>query len=331
MRRARRFDDLRWGKARDTSPSECGGDPLPLHLRLALSGTLLLVLAGCGDPAGVPQDEGLHSFPSEPLLDLVYCSPSGLDLSLDYYPPASAFPGLRPLVIHFHRGGWISGVKSGPGWVPEVRSSLNDAGYALASVQYRLAPTHRWPAAIEDARCAIRFLRKNASLLGLDPDRFVTWGVSAGAHLAALAAVVDSTAGFDGANQHAEVSSSVSGVVSFWGPMDLTQEHPPAAPVSLLRVVFGSTSPESPVLRQASPLHQVKEDAPPHLLIHGTHDETVPVQQAALYYRRLVDLEVPVEIRIFTPSDALVGSGQPHAPDKELVIRELMGFLTTLW
>jgi acetyl esterase/lipase len=124
--------------------------------------------------------------------DLVYYTVSGYRaVRMDLYLPPPSFRGPRPFVVYTHGGGWSGGSKRTTGafsnW-PGVLASLAAKGYVVASLDYRLSADEAFPAAIHDVKAAIRFLRANADKYNIDKTRALTWGPSAGAHLAALAA-----------------------------------------------------------------------------------------------------------------------------------------------
>src|SRR2546421_8629522 len=125
--------------------------------------------------------------------DLVYSTIAGFrPLRLDLYlPPAGRAAAPRPFVVYVHGGGWLNGHTRQSGafqnW-PNVLASLAARGYVVASVEYRLSSEARFPAAVQDLKAAIRWLRSQASIYGIDRNRGLVWGASAGGPLAALAA-----------------------------------------------------------------------------------------------------------------------------------------------
>jgi acetyl esterase/lipase len=124
-----------------------------------------------------------------------------------YYPRKASGP--VPIAVYVHGGAWAVGDKT---WVtaPLDIEELIDRGYMLCAIDYRLAPRYKFPAQIEDVKCAIRFLRANASKYGIDPTRIGAWGESAGGHLVALLGVTDSSAGLEGSGGYADQSRSLS-------------------------------------------------------------------------------------------------------------------------
>ncbi len=195
-------------------------------------------------------------------------------LPIDYY--AAASPGRTPpLVVVIHGGGWRGG---SPGEFPGLNHVLAQRGYAVASIEYRFAPIHRFPAQLNDVRSAIAFLQQRSAELGFDPNAIALIGRSAGGHLALIAA-------------YERPEPAIKGVVSFYGPTDLIwgYEHPAARRVydtrSILEDFIGGTpSDHGAAYRDASPLFHIR-NAPPTLLIHGARDELVSVNHS----RRLED------------------------------------------
>jgi len=224
--------------------------------------------------------------------NVTYGSASGVSLKMDIYYPRKA-SGLFPVVVYVHGGAWASGDRT---WVTALLDIgvLLDRGYMICAIDYRLAPRYKFPAQIEDAKCALRFLRANASNYGIDPARIGAWGESAGGHLSALLGVTDSSAGLEGSGGWADQSSRVQAVVDMFGPSDLTDL--PAELSQILEDVFGTSDPESDALKRASPLTYISGDDPPFLLLHGDSDYTVPLSQSQTLLDRLVSAGVPATL-----------------------------------
>ena len=113
-----------------------------------------------------------------------FASPGGEPLLLDLRVPDG--PGPHPVIVYLHSGAWIMGDRTGG---PARRQATR--GYAVASIEYRLAPQHVWPAQVEDVKAAIRWLRAHAERFDLDPERVGIFGTSAGAHIGAVAATAN--------------------------------------------------------------------------------------------------------------------------------------------
>src|SRR5688572_2991350 len=128
----------------------------------------------------------------ETLTDVTYCTADGLPLKMDVYLPAAGGPW--PGLVYVHGGAWIRGDKSE---AAGLAMGMTSQGYMVASLNYRLYPTAKYPAMIQDVKCAIRALRANAREYNLDPNRMAAIGVSAGGHLVALLGTSDQSAGLD--------------------------------------------------------------------------------------------------------------------------------------
>jgi acetyl esterase/lipase len=187
----------------------------------------------------------------------------GQELRLDFFRPIDGHGRLPPCVIVVHGGGWDAGDRT---QMPRQSGRLASLGYAVASIDYRLAPRWPWPAPLEDLRAAIAWLKANAGRLGLDPGNLVLLGRSAGAQIVQVA----------GFRDH---DPAVRGIISFYGPSDLdfgyrqTVENDTIRSRALLRAYLGGTPDEQPDrYRDASGLTFVARDSPPTLLLHGALD-----------------------------------------------------------
>jgi acetyl esterase/lipase len=192
----------------------------------------------------------------------------------------------RPAVVVIHGGGWLEGDKSSfasrTHGTPGNIEDFAELGFVAAAINYRLSGEAPFPAALEDCKCAVRWLRAHAAEYDLDPKRIGAYGNSAGGHLALLLGMVGKDAGLEGDGPHQEHSSAVQAVVSDSGPLDLLQQHRHGA---LRRVVgqFLGGPPEgkrAALYKSASPAHQITPQTPPLLLIYGGADEQVPVETA---------------------------------------------------
>jgi acetyl esterase/lipase len=226
--------------------------------------------------------------------DVAYAPVSDLQ-RLDIYRPVTGAPPYPVLVI-IHGGGWTVGDKRGELPVAAVPGFL-DLGFAVASINYRLAPDAVFPAQLLDAKAAIRYLRNEAAMYGLDPGRIAVMGESAGAHLASLLGTTQGRAEFDDpALGNPNVSSNVQAVVDFYGPADLTTSDAqrtlnppcPSEPDPNIALLLGASPTEDPDLAAtASPITYLQssdQDVPPFFIAHGDADCVVPYQQSADLY-----------------------------------------------
>lgn len=212
--------------------------------------------------------------------DVQYCTGAGKPLLMDVFVPKHRDITPTPAVLWIHGGGWERGDKNGNSGAQLLAS----AGFVTASLFYRLSGDSPFPADIEDCKCAIRFLRANASKYGIDPDRIGVAGASAGGHLAELLATADRSAGLEGDGGWKDVSSKVQAAAAYYGVSDFTvgamqfQHHTGRVVVKLFR---GTEKDKPELYRKASPIYYVSKDAPPLLLVHGEDDDLVPFDQSA--------------------------------------------------
>jgi acetyl esterase/lipase len=233
-----------------------------------------------------------------------------------YFPDAG---GPWPVLVYVHGGAWIRGDKSEAAMFAQ---SMTEQGYLVVSLNYRLYPVGRYPAMIEDVKCAVRSLRANAAEYNLDPDRVGAVGVSAGGHLVALLGTSEASAGMD-VGEYLDQSSRVQAVVAMAPVTDLTRKFPNADIELMRQVGFGEDN-----IVQASPISHVTADDPPFLLVHGDQDEVVPVEQSQLMYDRLVEANVPVQLVIVRNArhslTAPDGSASPTLGEINQIIQDFL-------
>lgn len=307
---------------------------------LVLVGVVVGVLAssngftGAGFPAGTVAPQNL---PAGQISTVEYCRPDGVPLAMDLYmPPAAARTGRpAPVAMYVHGGGlWGDRKMHGFGarqanhegalFTP-LQQQLNARGFVVASIDYRLPPGTPWPAQIEDAKCAVRFLRAHAADLGIDRDRIGVWGSSGGGHLSSLLGLAGPEAGFD-RGQYLDQSSAVQAVVDMLGLADLN-DFDDADPLArlILQIWFGSSTE---VRRSASPITYVAPGAPPFLILHGTEDTMVRPRQSAKLAQRLQAAGVPTTfIEVEGAEHGLTTPGQRPSPDQ--LTATVIDFLTT--
>lgn len=249
--------------------------------------------------------------------DVTYGTAGGADLKMDVYYPKSA-TGSLPVVMYVHGGGWTGGDKqdgAGAAAIP----SLQDAGFLVVSINYRLAPDFRFPAQIEDVKCAVRYLRGNATKYSLDPERIGAWGGSAGGHLVSLLGVMDDDDGLGGSGGYPDESSRVQAVVDMFGPSDLTREFEGGATGKALGPrVFGTSDSESEILKISSPVTYVSGDDPPFLILHGDSDKLVPPAQSQELYDILKAADVPTTlVMVKNAGHAFMPQGGEISPSRQ--------------
>jgi acetyl esterase/lipase len=237
--------------------------------------------------SSVPQRENPADHAGLIQRDVTYCTVDGVDLKMDIYIPKTK-TGVTPLVVYVHGGGWSSGDKTEGAGMTDTPALL-DAGFTVASLDYRLAPQYKFPAMIEDVKCAMRSLRAHAADYHIDPDKIGVWGGSAGGHLVSMLGVTGQNAGFD-VGQYLDQSSRVQAVVDMFGPADLTLGFSDAYR-NLHEEVFGGFD-----LAKASPVTYVSSDDPPFLILQGDADTTVPLSQSQEFYDRLAAAGISAQL-----------------------------------
>lgn len=217
--------------------------------------------------------------------DIEYAVVDGISLRLDLYLPEASQAASVPLVVWVHGGGWRAGSKDRT-YAPET---LGEA-YAVASIDYRLSQVATFPAQIHDVKAAIRWLRAHAKVYGFDPDHVGAWGSSAGGHLVALLGTSCGVEALEGSvGGFSEQSSCVHAVCDFYGPADLPaliEQRGGTDPWHLMpeeQLIGGPVADNLELAILASPIAHVDSDDPPFLIMHGSEDQTVFVEQSIAF------------------------------------------------
>lgn len=229
-------------------------------------------------------------------LDVTYVTRErGGDQKLDLYLPSGKGP--FPLVLRIHGGAWRAGSKR-----DGVPIFLVDAGFAVASVEYRFIPAYPFPAQIQDCKAALRFLREHAAGFDIDPGRVAVMGDSAGAHLAALMGLAPDAPALTDAPD-SRTSERVRAVVDFYGPSDLeivSKDFNAAAHPDLVGIIdelLGVPAKENlDAVRAASPVTYVDKTDPPFMILQGEADDIVPSVHSKTLDAALTKAGVPSEL-----------------------------------
>jgi acetyl esterase/lipase len=233
--------------------------------------------------------------------DIPYISDENPKHTFDLFRAAGA---PAPVVVWIHGGGWQSGSKEN---IMQVKY-LVCAGYSVAAINYRLSAEAVFPAQIHDVKASIRYIRANAANLGVNATNIVTFGSSAGGHLAALAATSVGVNAFENLTMgNVGTSSDVQAAVVWYGPVEfesmdeqLLAQGCPSSTATHNR----ATSPESKVLGcsgtggltdpecdarlvSANPITYISSSTPPMYILHGENDCVVPAEQTSLLYSAL--------------------------------------------
>jgi acetyl esterase/lipase len=265
-------------------------------------------------PKALPQPPAGVAFERE----IVYGTGAGEELKLNLARPQNA-NGALPCIVVIHGGAWRAGNKA-----QHDRQTWEFAqrGYVSATVGYRFCPKYRFPAQVEDVKCAVRFLRANADKFGIDPNRFGAVGFSAGAHLSMMLGVMGKDDGLEGDGGCSDQPSQVQAVVSYFGPTDLLADDIPDVSKPLLsEFVGGSQSEKQDECKRASPITYVSSGDSPMLLFQGTKDPLVPHTQAFKMIDALTAKGVPGRAEI------ILGAGHGWGgKDLERTVAETFAF-----
>lgn len=237
---------------------------------------------------------------------IVFDERGGRELRCDVYEPPDAVRN-GAAVLLLHGGSWQNGDRRQLGGYGIL---LAREGYLCVTSEYRLLPDHGWPAQIHDAKAAVRWMRSSAAELGIDPERIVVEGNSAGGHLALLVA---GTAGMEevAGPAYAGVPDHVAAVMAIYAPTVLTipKKTVTTEGGSLMMASFGEGEEGLRNAQLASPITHAGPAFPPTLLIHGTADVVVPARSSVIMYDALMAHNVPVDLHLI--------AGQPHAFDAQ--------------
>lgn len=225
--------------------------------------------------------------------DVTYSAVGGAQ-KMDIIRPRTS-RGLLPAVLLIHGGGFRAGTKES--YIP-LAIKLAEHGYVAATANYRLAPRNQFPAAVEDSKAAVRFLRANASKYQIDVDHIGALGGSAGGHLVLMLGLTAGVSEFEGSGPNRDQSSAVQCVVDEYGPTDFTQSYSKSVDAAevLPQFLGGDLDHERLAHIRSSPLHWVTPHAAPILAIHGTLDPYVAYEQSLWMIERLIAAGVPAEL-----------------------------------
>lgn len=252
-------------------------------MKNSLLSTLLLLSSAClfaQEDTAIKPVEYPAGFTAQ--LNIVYTKVGDWDGRMDLYlPPKSSKP--TPAIINIHGGGWNHGTKeSQTGF-----STFFKAGFAVANVEYRLTPQATAPAAVEDARCALIYLIKNAKALNIDVNKIVVMGSSSGGHLALITGLLANDHRFD-TNCPGIDNVKVAAIIDKYGIADVWDwAYGPNITSKSATNWLGTKAKDQLFAASVSPITHISKNNPPTYIVHGDADPTVPYQQSVELHKKL--------------------------------------------
>ena len=222
--------------------------------------------------------------------NIVYLTANNYQDKLDVYQPAGDHP--HPTLIYIHGGGWVSGTKEEAFF--ETMPFLQK-GWAVVNVEYRLARVSLAPAAVEDCRCALRWVTDHAAEYKFDTDRIVVTGHSAGGHLSLTTGMLPGSAGLD-RECPGDKELKVAAVVDWFGITDVNDLFDGPNKQDYAIEWLGSLPDREQIAKRVSPLTYVRRGLPPILMIQGDADPIVPYSHSVRLHAALDKAGVPNEL-----------------------------------
>jgi len=212
--------------------------------------------------------------------DVIYGSANNTPLKLDvWYPRDNDKP--TPTLVYIHGGGWIFGSKEGA--VYQFLPYL-ERGWRVVNVEYRMAGNSLAPGSVEDTRCALRWIYRNAAQYKFDTSKIVLTGHSAGGHLSLITAMLPDGTALDNRcyadAKYGDVPMKVAAIVNWYGISDVNDLIQGPNLKNYAAMWMGSMPNAAEVAKSVSPLTYVRAGLPPIITIHGDKDDVVPYAHA---------------------------------------------------
>jgi acetyl esterase/lipase len=255
--------------------------------------------------------------------DVVYNTANNTPLKLDvWYPRDSQTP--TPTLVYIHGGGWIFGSKEGA--VYQFLPFL-EKGWRVVNVEYRMASNSLAPGAVEDTRCALRWIFRNAKQYNFDTSKIVLTGHSAGGHLSLITGMLPDGTALDNrcyaSEKYGDVKMKVAAIINWYGISDVNDLISGENLKNYAVMWMGSQPDAAEIARQVSPLTYVRAGLPPVMTIHGDKDDVVPFSQAVRLHEALDKAKVPN--RLYTVKNG--GHGMFEVKDYAAAYEEIWKFL----
>ena len=250
--------------------------------------------------------------------DIVFGKGGDMDMTLDVYRPPAGVTSKRMAIIHLFGGGFFAGNKNA-GYIINDAKALGARGYTSVSANYRLQTQGLWPAQLHDVKGAIRWTRANAEKIGVDSDKIVVAGYSAGGMLALMAAGTNDKPEFEGTVGTPGVSSKVNACIGVY----------PLASAQIARGLFGEGGATPDAIQAASPTTYIGPNFAPTIFIHGEADTTVPVSSSIEFFTKLKAANVPTALTVIQGAAHAFDNGAPDAV--ELMAQSIDLFMDRLF
>ena len=230
----------------------------------------------------------------------------GYELAADIVRPADS-SGRAPALLFIPGGGWV-GANHEP-LKERYGIPMAERGYVCVTATYRILEQAIWPAAIQDVKSMLRWMRANADYLGIDPERIALGGKSAGGHLSLLSAATNGSSEFDGDGPNPGYSSRISAVIGVAPASDIREyfRREPLQP-------YTANDSSDAAITAANPMERVSPDFPPTLLVHGTKDDRVPHEMTMRLFAALEAAGVPADLRLFAHQDHMFDGDPEFSP-----------------
>ena len=223
-------------------------------------------------------------------LNVVYTKVKDWEGKMDIYLPPKE-KGSSPVIINIHGGGWNHGVKESQ----TVFNTFFKMGFAVANIEYRLTGQATAPAAVEDTRCALIYLIKNAKQLNIDVNRIVIMGGSSGGHLALMGGLLGNDHRFDD-NCPSKENTKVAAIIDKYGIADVWDWGYGKNITSKSATRWlGDKAKDKEFAMSVSPISYVTKNSPPTFIVHGDADPTVPYQQSVDLHKKFLEAGVKTE------------------------------------
>jgi acetyl esterase/lipase len=289
-----------------------------------LASSLVLALAGFWPSSALAQLSETAAWSAQianeyrVVPNTTYLTANNWEAKLDLYLPRNA-AGPSPTLIYIHGGGWVGGSKEA-----SVLSLLPymEMGWAIVNVEYRLARISLAPAAVEDCRCALRWVIRNAKEHNLDPNRLVVTGHSAGGHLSLTTGMIPASAGLERQCPGNE-ELKVAAIINWYGITDVGDLLDGPNMKTYAVAWLGSMIQRDEIAKRVSPLSYVRPGLPPILTIHGDADPTVPYNHAVRLHQELQKAGVSTQL-VTIPGGKHGGFSRPETLKIHSSIREFL-------